>query len=155
MFADENWENKFAQKASNIYNRLREIDEYNNEIKDFKAKRKNGEIDNAEKEAHYITKIDSYLHKASKAIVTLTKIKDAGKGDPKVKRLYDHLVRGRKLSITDPGDLLKKNIYDPPKFKKLNDQQTKIAREIITLLYDNLPLEDAEILKKKIVDKYN
>lgn len=155
MFADENWENKYAQKASNIYNRLREIDEYNDAIKDFKVKRKKGEIDSAEKEAYFTTKIDQYLHKASKAIVTLRKIKTAGAEDPKVKRLYQHLVGNRKLDIVDPGDLLKKNIYDPPKFSKLNDQQTKIAREIIKLLYDNLPLEDAEILKKKIVDKYN
>jgi hypothetical protein len=155
MFKVENWENKYAQKASNIYNRLREIKEFNELVKEFKGLTKSGVIDSEEKEAHYIERVDNAQRKAIRAVAVLDKIKLTGKSDPKIKRLYDYLISGKSLALVDPSELLKKNVYDPPKFSKLNAEQTKIARGIIQLLYEHLPLDDAELMKRKIIEKYN
>jgi aspartate/methionine/tyrosine aminotransferase len=90
------------------------------------------------------------------AIKEIEKVKRIAEKDLNIKKLYDYIIGNKDLSFDpDIEKKLKRTIYNPPTFKKLSENETKIARDIIDLIYETVEFKTAELLKKKIVDKYN
>jgi hypothetical protein len=153
IFKTENWENKYAQKASQIYNRIKEIEEYKRAVEEFNNTK--GQIDSIAKENHLLNTITLLKEKAEKASTAINKIKQNAQKDKNVKKLFEHIVGDKDLALPITEGVFSRNIYDPPSFVKLNEEQAKVVREIIDILFESLPFEEADQLKKKIVDRFN
>lgn len=152
IFESENWENRIAQTASNIHNRVKEVLEYKAIAKDFN-KRKGNFASQAE-ENHYLTALNKAKAKAVRAKKELDKVYIAALKDTKVKTLYDHITAGKNLEV-DSNDPKPKTIYNPPKFKKLSKKEADLVLDIFDLIEKTLDFKSAENLKKKIIDRYN
>lgn len=154
IFKVENWENRYAQNVSKIYNRAKDIEQYKQIVVEYE--RVKSQIDSPAKQKHYLDKIKTSREKALNASREIERVKKIADRDKNVKKLYDFIIGDKDLSFDpDIEKKLKRSNYNPPTFKRLSEVETRIAREIIDLIYENIEFHTAEKLKKKIVDKYN
>ncbi|MBI2274728.1 MAG: ATP-binding protein [Bacteroidetes bacterium] len=148
----ENLENVLAHSASQISNRVAEIQDFQTAKSEYEQKK--GSFKSYSEETHVYQELKSKEDKASKASKALTKLKSKALGNKKVKDIYDALTSDKDLKF-DPNLKLKISKYDPPRFSKLTPAQSKIVLEIFEMIDEMLQYPKNDALKKKIIDRYN
>jgi molecular chaperone HtpG len=150
----ENLENRLAQTASKLHNKLKEIRKYKEVYEDFTAKK--GTFDNAAVESYNLNKLKELGDKAIKAKAEIEKIHHKSDKSSNVKTLYESIIGNKDISIKMlTGEDLQLSQYNPPNFSKLNDEQSKVVLEIFEILENELDFDLSEIIKKRIVDRFN
>lgn len=154
VFKAENLENRLAQIASKLHNRSREIDRYSRILKEFKKMK--GSFDSAAVEAYHLINLKDAKAKAVKASKDLERIRLKSSDDENIKNLYNHIIGNKNVSVgPDEYDTMQVSKYDPPKFSKLSKTEAKVVIEIFEMLEETLSFEESELLKKKIIERFN
>jgi hypothetical protein len=150
----ENLENRLAQTASTLHNRLKEIQKYKETYKEFTAKR--GSFENAAVESYHLNRLKELEEKAKKAKAVIEKINNKSNNSQKSKNLYQSIIGNNDLSVKGlSGENLLVSKYNPPRFAKLNAEQKKVVLAIFEILEDELDFDISELIKKRIVEKFN
>ncbi len=154
IFTQQNLENRLAQTASKLHNRLKEIETYQKSLEEFKTQK--GTFGSEAKETFQLNRLRELEEKAVKAKLVIEKIDAKAKQSPTIKTLYQSIIGAKstgidRLSTND----LQVSKYDPPTFTKLNPDQRNVVLEIFEILDDELDFELSELIKKRIVEKYN
>ncbi len=154
VFTAQNLENRLAQTASKLHNRLQEIKTYQIEREKFMEQK--GLFDNVATETFHLNRLMELEKKAVKAKEVIQKIEKKSKNIAPVKNLYQNIIGNNDTTI-QPLDSQKVKVsqYDPPTFTKLNEDQEKIVLEIFDIMEEILDFNTSEMLKKRIVQKYN
>lgn len=152
IFKEENWESRIADTASRIHNRIKEIEQYQKIKSEFEKNKEN--FTNKEQELKVTQELESAKQKALKARDTLYKISNKALVDKNVKKLYQTITRDKDLTV-DPNIEVPVIKYDPPKFVKLNENESEVVRDIFKIIQEILPHELSEKLKAKIIEKFN
>jgi hypothetical protein len=154
IFTDQNLENRFAQTASKLYNRLQEIKKYTTEYEKFKELK--GAFGNEATETFHLNRLRELQDKAVIAKREIEKINAKSNNTPTIQTLYKSIIRENDTTIVylSTEDILVSK-YNPPKFQKLNDEQKKVVLEIFEILEDELDFNMSELIKKRIFEKFN
>lgn len=152
IFKEENWENRIAQTASSIHNRIKEIEDYQRSKESFDKNKDN--FANKEQEIKITKELEIAKQKALRATQTLSKISDKAIKDTTVKKIFQTIV-GEKNLIIDPNIEVPVVKYDPPKFSKLNEKESEVVLDIFKIIQESLPHDISEKLKAKIIEKFN
>lgn len=150
IFETQNLENRLAQTASKLHNRLKEIEQYKIAKKNYDER----EFDNAAEQKQHIDSLKQAEEKAQRALKAISKIHQSTFTDKTVSKLYDSIVANKDLSVPNTGHIVV-NKYDPPSFAKLKKPEADVAREIILILEENLSIEEAKRIKRLIIDRFN
>ena len=154
IFKSENLENRLAQTASKLHNRLKEILKYKETYQEFATKK--GSFENAAAESYHLNRLKELEEKAKKAKVEIEKINIRSNTSESVKNLYQKIIGNNDLSVKSlTGDDFRISQYSPPNFPKLSDEQKKVVIEIFEILEEELDFDISELIKKRIVGKYN
>lgn len=150
----ENLENRLAQTASKLHNRLKEVQKYIETFQEFKEKK--GSFENAASESFHLNRLKELEDKAKKAKIEIEKISSKSSNSENVKNLFKSIVGDKDLTVEYlSGEDLKISKYTPPTFEKLNDIQRTVVLEIFEILEEELDFDLSELIKKRIVEKYN
>lgn len=150
----ENLENRLAQTASKLHNRLKEVQKYIETFQEFKDKK--GSFENAASESFHLNRLKELEDKAKKAKIEIEKISSKSSNSENVKNLFKSIVGDKDLTVEYlSGEDLKISKYTPPTFEKLNDIQRTVVLEIFEILEEELDFDLSELIKKRIVEKYN
>ena len=154
IFKLENLENRLAQTASRLHNRLKEIQKYKETYQEFSEKK--GSFGNAVVESYHLNKLKELEGKAKKAKAEIEKINFRANTSETIKNLYQSIIGNNDLSVESlTDDDLQISQYTPSNFTKLSDEQKKVVLEILEILEEDLDFEILEVIKKRIVRKYN
>ena len=154
IFTQENLENILAQTASKLHNRLDEIEKYKTELDRFQKMK--GSFDNDATETYHLSRLKELYEKALRAKQVVEKIETKSKTSPKIKTLYESIASNIDTTIPSLDNTVSQvSKYDPPKFKKLNENQKDVVLDIFEILEENLDFDLSELIKKKIIDKFN
>ncbi len=150
----ENLENRLAQTASKLHNRLKEIQLYLEKQQEFQDKK--GAFENSATEGFHINRLRELREKAAKAKIEIEKINIKSSSSENVKNLFRSIVGDKDLSFPNlTEEDLQISKYTPPTFDMLNDEQKIVVLEIFEILEEELDFDLSELIKKRIVDKYN
>ena len=150
----ENLENRLAQTASKLHNKLKEVQKYKETFQEFKDKK--GSFENAASESFHLNRLKELEDKAKKAKIEIEKISSKSSNSENVKNLFKSIVGDKDLTVEYlSGEDLKISKYTPPTFEKLNDIQRTVVLEIFEILEEELDFDLSELIKKRIVEKYN
>lgn len=150
----ENLENRLAQTASKLHNRLKEIQKYQETLHEFSEKK--GSFENAATESFHLNRLRELEEKAKKAKIEIEKINSKSSSSENVKNLFKSIVGEKDLSVKNlTGDDLQVSKYIPPTFSKLSEEQRAVVLEIFEILEEGLDFDLSELIKKRIVEKYN
>lgn len=150
----ENLENRLAQTASKLHNRLKEIEKYQEKYGEFIEKK--GFFENAATESFHLNRLKELEEKARKAKIEIEKINTKATFSENVRKLFNSIVGDKDLSINYlTGQDLQISKYTPPTFEKLREEQKLVVLEIFEILEEELDFDISELIKKRIVEKYN
>jgi hypothetical protein len=94
--------------------------------------------------------------KAYKAKRVIEKIHEKGESHSNIKTLYENIVGQKDINIRRIGkEELQISKYDPPNLPNLNADQKRVILEIFEILEEELDFNTSELIKKKIIEKYN
>lgn len=152
MFLEQNWENRVAQAASQLHNRVKEVREYQAKNQQYEAMKGSfkSEADQNEK----FEELRKAEQKAKDAIKIITRFKKKKAEDDTLEKLYDNIIADQDLSIPNTDDVVLEE-FEPPTFKKLKKNEQELVRDIFTILEKNLKPAEAKKIKQLIFDKYN
>jgi molecular chaperone HtpG len=155
IFESANLENRLAQVASKLHNRIREIERYSKIKKEFKAME--GSFQSASVEAHHLNNLKDAKAKAIKAYKDIEKIRVKTLKDSNIDKLYKHIIGNKKIAIApDEYDSKKVSKYDPPSLSKLpTKEEQQVVLDIFDILEETLTFEESELLKMKIIEWFN
>lgn len=154
IFQSENLENRLAQTASNLHNRIKEIGNYKQSLDEFKLRK--GNFRNEAEESYHLSKLRSLEEKAIKAKSNIEKIKSKSHQDQNIKTLFENIVGISPIDVEPLSESEKKvSRYNPPKFTKLAINEANVVLEIFQILEETLLFEESELLKKKIIERFN
>lgn len=154
IFESENLENRLAQVASKLHNRIREIERYSKILKEFKAME--GSFQSASVEAHHLNNLKDAKAKATKASKDIEKVRVKSLTDLNIKTLYKHIIGKKNTTIApDAYDSKQVSKYDPPTLSDLSKKEAKVVLDIFEILEETLSFEESELLKKKIIERFN
>lgn len=154
VFTAQNLENRLAQTASKLHNRLQEIKMYQAEREKFMEHK--GSFDNEAAETYHLNRLLELEKKAVKAKEVIQKIEKKSKDIAPVKNLYKNIIGDNDTTVHPLGSQESQvSQYDPPKFTKLSEEQEKVVLEIFEIMEEILDFNTSEMLKKRIVQKYN
>lgn len=150
----ENLENRLAQTASKLHNRLKEIQLYKENYEEFKSNK--GAYKSEAAESYHLNRLKELEEKAVKAKAEIEKINSKANKFPNIKTLYDSIIQEKDITIERlTGDVLELSKYDPPSLTKLNEEQKNVVIEIFEILDEELDFDLSELIKKRIIDKFN
>ncbi|MFZ1702888.1 MAG: ATP-binding protein [Saprospiraceae bacterium] len=150
----ENLENRLAQTASKLHNRLKEIQLYKEKLQEFNEKK--GTFENSATESFHLNRLRELEEKATKAKIEIEKISLKSSASENIKNLFKSIIGDKDLSVKNlTGEDLQVSKYSPPTFERLNDEQRTIVLEIFDILEEELDFDISELIKRRIVDKYN
>lgn len=150
----ENLENRLAQTASRLHNRLKEIQKYKETYEEFQEKK--GSFENSAAESFHLNRLKELEEKAAKAKVEIEKINTKSYASENVKNLFKSIIGDNDLSVKNlTGQDLQISKYTPPTFERLNEDQRNVVLEIFEILEEELDFDLSELIKKRIVEKYN
>jgi molecular chaperone HtpG len=154
IFTAQNLENRLAQTASKLYNRLQEIKAYQAAREKFTEQK--GSFANEAEEKFHLNRLKELEKKAAKAKDVIQKIEKKSQDNALVKNLYQNII-GNNDTTMQPLDTQEAQVsqYDPPTFTKLNAEQEKVVLEIFDIMEEVLDFNTSEMIKKRIVQKYN
>lgn len=154
IFTEQNLENRLAQTASKLHNKLKEVQNYQKSYSEFKVQR--GNFENEAGETYQLNRLKELEEKAIKAKKEIEKINTKANKFPNIKSLYNSIIGEKNTNIHRLGSSdLQISKYDPPKFATLNDEQKKVVLEIFDILEEELDFNMSELIKKRIVEKFN
>jgi hypothetical protein len=150
----ENLENRLAQTASKLHNRWKEIQNFKEKFKEYQEKK--GLFENSATENFHLNRLRELEEKATKAKIEIEKINIKSSSSENVKNLFRSIVGDKDLSFPFlTGADLQISKYTPPKFEMLSEEQILVVLEIFEILEEELDFDLAELLKKRIVERYN
>lgn len=141
-----------AQEASQLYNRKKEILEYKSACEEFKEAVQESKLTEKEVERKK-NELEESKNDVLDAIKKINKIKNKTRDNEDLKIIYKSVIGKTDLSIDSVDNFEIKNY--PIILSQLNESQQKVVKEIFKIIEDNLPLDKAEMLKKKIAERYN
>lgn len=154
ILKSENLENRLAQTASKLHSKLKEIHKYKEAYQEFSIKK--GSFENATSESYHLNRLKELEEKAKKAKIEIEKINRKSSNSDNIRNLYHSIIGNNDLTVTSlTGDDLQKSPYSSPNFSKLNEEQKIVVLEIFEVLEEELDFEVSELVKKKIIEKYN
>ena len=154
IFTQENLENRLAQTASKLHNRLSEIIKYKEAFKDFKNHK--GTFENEATETYHLNKLRELEGKALKAKKVIEKIDNKAASYSNIKVLYQSIIGQIDINVEHLGpEDLQISKYDPPNLANLNADQRKVVLEIFEILEEELDFNTSELIKRKIIEKYH
>lgn len=154
IFKVENLENRLAQTASKLHNRLKEIKKYKENYQEFIDHK--GAFGNAARESFNLTRLKELEDRAKKAKAEIEKIYTKSNNSKNIKTLFESIIGNADLTVkTLSGDDLQISQYTPPFFAKLNLEQNLVVLEIFEILEEELDFDLSELIKKRIIEKYN
>ena len=143
-----------AHTSSNLHNRLKEINSYKQEEEEFNNKSNTGFRDETE-ENRFKAKLNEAKTKAQLAKKEIEKINVKADANPNIKKLYETLIGDQDLSIDPAAAVTPGKSYTGMTLAKLNEDQKATAMEIVNIIDEIAPPHIAEIIKDKIIQKYN
>lgn len=150
----ENLENRLAQTASKLHNRLKEIQKYKETYEEFQQKK--GSFENSAAESFHLNRLRELEEKATKAKIEIEKINTKSTVSENVKNLFKSIIGENDLSVKNlTGQDLQVSKYTPPTFAKLNEEQRNVVMEIFEILEEDLDFDLSELIKRRIIDKFN
>ena len=150
----ENLENRLAQTASKLHNRLKEIQKYKETYQEFQEKK--GSFENSATESFHLNRLKELEEKATKAKIEIEKISTKSNASENVKNLFKSIIGDNDISVKNlSGQDLQVSKYTPPTFAKLNEEQRTVVLQIFEILEEDLDFDLSELIKKRIVDKFN
>ena len=153
IFKSENLENRLAQTASKLHNRLKEIEKYKETYEAFKSQK--GEFENEATESYHLNRLKELEEKAKRAKNQIDRINEKS-NDTNVKKLYGSIIGTKDISFELlKTDELQVSKYTPPTFSKLNEDQTTAILDVFEILEDALDFDMSELIKKRIVERFN
>lgn len=144
-----------TQDSSKLHNRKDDIAYYKQELSKFETKSSSGE-----KTAREIEQLREDLktlkNKAVKAVNEIKKIKGKSSNDKGLSVVYNSIIGDLEVIIDDEDiDLhLDTQTYQIT-LSQLNPKEKELVMGIFSVINENLSLDMAEMLKKKIAEKYN
>ena len=143
-----------AQTASKLHNRLKEIQKYKETYQKFQENK--GSFDNSATENFYLNRLRELEEKATKAKIAIEKINIKSNVSDNVKTLFKSIIGENDLSVKNlTGQDLQVSKYTPPTFERLNEEQRNVVLEIFEILEEELDFDISELIKKRIIDKFN
>lgn len=150
----ENLENRLAQTASKLHNRLKEIQKYKETYQEFQDKK--GSFENSAAESFHLNRLRELEEKAKKARIEIDKINAKAYVSENVKNLFNSIIGDNDISVQNlTGQDLQVSKYTPPTFAKLNEEQRSVVLEIFEILEEDLDFDLSELIKRRIIDKFN
>lgn len=156
IFKDANLENRLAQTASKLHNSLKKIEEYKKASESFKLQK--GRFESEAEESYYLKQIKELEEKAVKAKREIDRIEKKANDSKSTsaRKLYDSIIGAKDVSVEELTRAEQQvSKYAPPTFSKLSKDQEQVVLEIFEILEDELDFDLSELIKKKIVDRYN
>ena len=154
IFKTQNLENRLAQTASKLHNRIGEIERYFKLVNEFENMK--GSFQSESVESYHLNNLKNAKLKAVKASNEIDKIKVKSGSDTNIATLYKHIVGDKNIEITqDNYDSMQVSKYNPPTLSKLSDNESKIVLDIFEIIEETFSFEESELIKKKIIDKFN
>jgi len=142
--------------TSILYNRKKDIEEYQEAIEDFQEKSDNNQFTpRLEDEAK--EKLRKKEKKAIKSKKAVEKIKAKSLNNKDLKDVYKNIIGNTDLAVPLIEDVISQDKKALPltEMSKLSPNEKEIVLEIFRIIEKNLPLQNAEMLKKKISERYN
>ncbi len=154
IFETEDWENRLAQNASKLHNRLKEIEQYKTFKTEFESQK--GKFSSAAEEQANLARLNVAKDTAIQAQRVIRNISSLAQTDSNIKKLYQHIVADKDITV-DPNikNVNLKSTYPAPTFSKLSTSEAGVVVEIFNLIDETLSFKDADLLKKKILERYN
>lgn len=144
-----------TQESSKLHNRKKDILKYKEELKEFQEKVRGGKLTQRE-EKHFKNKLKKLKNTATSSKREIDKIQDKTINDESLKIIYESIIGDIGISV-DLGENIgvNKTEHYPITLSRLHENEKKLVREIFSIIEQNLSLEKAEMLKKKIAEYYN
>ncbi len=142
--------------SSILHNRSEDILKYNEEFKEFNKKVANKKYTKREEE-HNKKKLEKSKNQAIFSKNVILKIEQKTSSDNTLEIIYNNIIGNMDISIhsdVDSKEINNGGIY-PITLSQLTDNQKNLIKEVFSIIEQNLSLEKAEMLKKKIAERYN
>ncbi len=144
-----------TQNSSKLHNRKEDVIKYKKASIDFEEKSNSGQHTTRELE-HFGEQLKRIKEQAIYSVHEITKINEKSISDSKLSVVYNYIISDLDVIIDDEEIDLDFNLQTYPiTLSKLNTEGREIVTDIFSIIKENLPLETAEMLKKKIAEKYN
>ena len=144
-----------TQESSKLHNRKEDSESYRIQLEKYEENIQSGQFTQKEIEQ----KKDDLFKSKDKAISSseqLLKLKDKSEKNTLLSVVYDQIIGPLKIKIDDIEFDLESNMQTYQlTLAKLNIEQRNLVNEIFVIIEENLTIEKAEFLKKKIAEKYN
>jgi histidine kinase/DNA gyrase B/HSP90-like ATPase len=142
-------------KSSKLHNRKKDILEYKEELNKFQKKVRGGKLTQRE-EIYFKNKLKKLKNTATSSKNEIDKIQNKTIDDENLKIIYESIIGDVDINV-DSGENIEVNKTKnyPITLSQLNETEKKLVKEIFSIIEQNLPLEKAEMLKKKIAEHYN
>ncbi|MCD4743454.1 MAG: ATP-binding protein [Desulfobacteraceae bacterium] len=146
----------YTTKSSELHNRLEDISAYKEKLKSFNEKVENKKFTKIEIK-HHKKKLEESKDQAIFSKNVILKIKQKSSSDNTLKIIYDNIIGDMDIRIhsdVDSKEVTNGGTY-PITLSQLTDNGKTLIKEIFLIIEQNLSLEKAEMLKKKIAERYN
>lgn len=144
-----------TQDSSKLHNRKKDVIRYKQASTELITKSNSGEHTTRELE-HLSEQLRKLKAQAAYSVSEITKIKDKSITDNKILVVYDFIINDLDVIIDNEKIDLDLNIQTfPITLSQLNSEEKVLVMAIFSIIKENLPIEKAEMLKKKIAEKYN
>lgn len=144
-----------TQESSKLHNRKKDIIKYKKEFGTFQEKIQNKQFTEREKEHHEL-RLQKLRDKATSSMNQIRKIQLKSIDNENLQIIYDNIIVDKDLEF-----LIEKNVRNqdggtyPILLTKLDENEKLIVQEIFSIIKENLSLEKAEMLVKKIAEHFN
>lgn len=141
--------------SSTLHNRKKDIITYKKEVQNYKANLENQKLTSREKE-YYKEKLEKSKEQAIKSRKEIEKIRQKSLSNENLRIIHETIIGDIDIDIIledDFEDIPSENY--PIILSKLNENEKSLVKEIFKILVENLSLEKAEMLRKKIAKRYN
>ncbi len=139
--------------SSTLHNRKKDVIKYKQALTEFEIKSNSGQHTERELE-HLGEDLKKFKDQAVYSVSEIRKIKDKSIDDSKLMVVYDFIINDLDVIIDDEEIDLNIKTY-PITLSQLNSEEKELLMDIFNIINDNLDWKDAEMLKKKIAEKYN
>lgn len=131
------------------------MDNYRNKSSEFEIARQSGQ-----KTERELQKLEEELKKlqdqAVYSVREINKIKKKSEDNDNLMRIYNSIISDYDVTIDDQTiDLTLDSKTYQITLSKLNAREQQLVLEIFSIIEKNLSIEKAEMLKKKIAERYN
>jgi Histidine kinase-, DNA gyrase B-, and HSP90-like ATPase len=144
-----------TQDSSKLHNRKKDINTYKEEVTKFEQESSSGELTERQVESRREDLI-KVRNSAIKAVKEINKLKVKSTSDTKLSIVYDTIIDNLDITIDDEEIDLDLNMQTYSiTLTQLNLVEKELVKDIFSIIDENLSLEMAEMIKKKIAEKYN